>query len=110
MYRRRVLVASLSEETNNMNHQYMQWIKIIDKFVLGEHDKSSCPNCGSKIIKVIYIGDRKTRKGYSQAWCEDCEEGIYCCNVLLPERVEIISFEDNDKIKSIPNYKMIMSV
>ena len=93
-----------------MKQKYMQWLDVIDKFVLREYDKCKCPNCGNNNIHVIYIGDRETRKGYLQAWCEDCKEGIYCCKVLIPKGVEIISFNDNDKIKSIPNYKMIMPV
>lgn len=64
-----------------------------------------CPHCNKKNIDYLYIGDKETRIGYLQVWCNNCLNGIYISRAKAPEGLKMISFEEaNDSDNIIPHY------
>ncbi|MBD5449062.1 MAG: hypothetical protein HDR28_02655 [Lachnospiraceae bacterium] len=83
-----------------------KWInllpKIIDKPSDIQHIK--CPNCGECEVDYLYVGEKKTRIGYMQVWCNKCMKGIYVSRVMAPTNARFVTF-DEDVSGIVPKYK-----
>lgn len=70
-----------------------------------EATEINCPHCNQKCIDYLYIGDKETRIGYLQVWCNNCLNGIYICRTMAPEGLKMISFDETiDLDNIIPHY------
>lgn len=88
--------------------KYNRWlIEVASKITSKECkvEQIMCLQCNEKCIDYMYIGDKKTRIGYLQVWCNNCLNGIYISRVAVPEGLKMISFEDAIALNSIiPHY------
>ncbi len=80
-----------------------KWYKLIGELTCPE--KIKCPNCKKKSIDYLYIGDRKTKIGYLQIWCNECKKGIYVSRVKIPPNMKFVSFEESKDIE-LPLYDL----
>lgn len=75
---------------------------------LNEIGNFECPNCGKKCLDYIYIGNKKTRIGYLQVWCNECLNGINISRTLIPQSAKMLSFDTTEDLnKIIPSYHKI---
>lgn len=81
-----------------------KWYKLIDELTHVELIK--CPNCEKKGIDYLYIGDKETKIGYLQIWCNECKKGIYISRVKIPKNVRVVTFEESKKMK-LPSYELL---
>lgn len=60
--------------------------QLMDNFDTANQMK--CPSCGEcGRIDYLYIGDRDTRIGYFQLWCNKCLKGIHISRAIAPLNV-----------------------
>ncbi|MHC5215482.1 hypothetical protein ACYSNR_02370 [Enterococcus sp. LJL128] len=74
----------------------------------------SCPSCEGRTLDYLYVGDQKSRIGYSLVWCSSCNKGIQISRLLIPEEIpldKIVYFDDpkgDSKISSaVPHFKRV---
>lgn len=91
--------------------KYNRWlIEVASKIANKERkvEQIMCPQCNEKCIDYLYIGDKKTRIGYLQVWCNNCLNGIYISRAAVPNGLKMISFEDTIGLNGIiPHYHEI---
>lgn len=87
---------------------FKKWLIEVAARISGKECESTeikCPHCKEKCIDYLYIGDKETRIGYLQVWCNNCLNGIYISRVGIPEGLKMISFEEDIALdRIIPNY------
>ena len=60
-----------------------------------KYNEITCPICGEKRIKYMFVGDPKNRVGYLQIWCDKCLKGIHISRSIAPLDANFISMEEN---------------
>ena len=85
-----------------------EWIKIIPQIAncLDGVEQLKCPDCGKHEIDYIYVGDKETRVGFLQIWCNQCFKGIYISRVVAPVQAKFVSFEA-DLEGIVPQYDYV---
>jgi hypothetical protein len=75
--------------------QHSKWLRLVGK----DENKYelNCPNCGHSNIHFQYVGDTRSRIGFLDIWCDYCIHGIHISRTKIPERVDMISFEEEDE-------------
>lgn len=84
------------------------WQKVILQILNNPQqvNKIKCPNCSKCGIDYIYVGEKESRIGYLQVWCNECLKGSYVSRVKAPENVKFaIAGEELEGI--IPAYEYI---
>lgn len=85
-----------------------EWIDIIPQ-IANDFDsihQIKCPNCGKNGLEYIYIGDKKTKIGYLQIWCNKCLKGIYVSRAVAPPNARFVTYDDDLK-NIVPKYELI---
>ena len=85
-----------------------EWIDIIPQ-IANDFDnihQIKCPNCGKNEMEYIYIGDKKTKIGYLQIWCNECLKGIYVSRIVAPPNARFVTYDDDLK-NIVPKYEFI---
>lgn len=92
------------------NSNFKDWIKI-NSIIVENHQHISevkCPNCQQFGIDYQYVGDKNSRGGFLDIWCNSCLHGIHISRTKVPEHLSMISFEEVDAYKSrVPRFTTI---
>ena len=85
-----------------------EWIDIIPQLTndFDSIHQIKCPNCGKNGLEYIYIGDKRTKIGYLQIWCNECLKGIYVCRAVAPPKARFVTYDDDLK-NIVPKYEFI---
>lgn len=89
---------------------YNDWLKLYIEWIRNGYTTKDfiCPECGSKSVECVYVGNPALRIGYLHIWCNHCNKGTRICRVEIPQGVHMIDFEDLESIRNrIPNYKYV---
>ena len=93
-----------------MGKMFDKWIHT-SKILIEELPNSTscnCPNCGSSSVQYQYVGDSINHIGYLDIWCSDCLNGIHFSRVKIPDRVNILPFNNSGQIgERIPNFSHV---
>lgn len=94
----------------NISTELKDWLNVVKLLNTKQTEIVLCPSCGQGSIHRVYIGAADTRIGYLQAWCDTCQKGIYISRVRIPEQVELVAFDEKEKIAAlhIPEIKQIL--
>lgn len=80
-------------------------IKMMDK--LPDISPLKCPKCETNDIRILYTGDKETRLGCLDVWCNSCLHGIHISRVKVPVTADNVAFKTDWDMQTIPNYKQI---
>lgn len=86
------------------------WLKLCIEWTRNGYSTKDfiCPECGSKGVECIYVGNPTTRIGYLPIWCTHCKKGTRISRVIIPQGVDMMDFDDLESIcNRIPNYKCV---
>jgi len=66
-----------------------------------------CPECRKETIDFQYVGDKETRIGYLDIWCNSCMNGIHISRVRVPVLADLIGFKDAELKRRVPDFKQV---
>ncbi|PWU43339.1 hypothetical protein DLJ46_31905 [Micromonospora globispora] len=71
---------------------------------------ASCPNCGHKTLRLVFVGPPGRDVGYAAFWCDTCLEGIHISRAPIPAGVVARSLASppEERLRGIPSYRVVM--
>lgn len=89
---------------------FNKWIKISIQMTakLPNISPLKCPMCEKDDVRILYTGDKETRIGCLDVWCNSCFHGIHISRAKVPETADNVVFRTDWKETLIPNYKKIV--
>lgn len=88
---------------------YDQWLEAFSEVYSATPDVA-CPNCGRRLLRLVFTGDPDRMIGYAHFWCEHCLHGIGISRTEIPEGavVQDIRLPRAERQPPIPDFRLVV--
>lgn len=88
-----------------------KWLEAYQEYHKKPSDGASaaCPNCGFRLLNLIYAGYPGSGVGYASFWCSECLTGISISRCQVPTDARFISLGVSleERAAIIPDYVLV---
>ena len=85
-----------------------EWLAAFDEVyrTLPADEKTACPNCGHRTLRLVFTAKPDADVGYAAFWCDTCLQGVHISRSAIPVGAVVrdSSLPIEDRQPSIPDY------